>query len=469
MDMLELTILDAAAALAKGEFTAVEYARRLLDRASRLSSLNAFIHLDGEAVLASARAADERRGRGEKCGPLQGIPLAFKDNLDTAGVPTTAGTPGLRGNRPARNAPVVQKLLDAGAIVFGKANMHELAFGITSNNAAFGPARNPWSVTRIAGGSSGGTGVAVSARMVPGGIGTDTGGSIRIPAALCGIVGFRPTVGLWSQTGIVPISHTRDTAGPMARSVGDCVLLHRVVTGGSEVLAPASLRGTRLGVPRGHFWADLEGDTARVCERVLAVLRDAGAELVEADIPDVARLEGAAGFPIALHETVGDLNAYLRDHGLGLDFPALVRECASPDVAGLLRGLAGSGAIPEVAYRQALDVDRPALQRAYRLYFQSQGVDAVVFPSTPLPATPIGEDETVMLNGAAVSTFAAFIRNSSPGSVAGLPGLSLPAGLTSTGLPVGIEFDGPVGSDDRILALGLAVEPLLPVLLPPPC
>ncbi len=462
MDVTSFTIEDAATALHTGRIGAEEYARTLLDRAAQFASLNAFILIEPDRVIAQAREADARKGRGGSLRPLHGVPLAIKDNLDTEGMETTGGTPGLRGNVPARNAPVVQRLVDAGAVVFGKANMHELAFGITTNNRAFGPARNPWDPERIAGGSSGGTGVAVSARIVPGGIGSDTGGSVRVPAALCGIVGLRPTVGLWSQSGIVPISHTRDTAGPMTRSVRDCALLHRVVMD-SRVPVPAAapLRGVRLGVPRADFWADLESETQRLCEGVLEALRAEGAVLVEADIADVMRLEGASGFPIALYETVVDLNAYLREHGLPMDFAALAAKCESPDVAGLLQGLASGGAIPEAVYRRAMEVERPALQETYRQYFAKQRVDAVIFPTTPLPAAKIGEDDTVMLNGRAVPTFPTFIRNSSPGSVAGIPGLSLPVGLTSARLPVGIELDGPAGSDDRLLALGQAIEALV--------
>ena len=210
MDPTALTISEAAAAIRRGEMTALAYAEALLAQAEKAASLNAFIHHDPEQVRAAARAADAKGGAG--AGPLHGVPLALKDNLDTADMPTTGGTPGLKGHRPKRNAEVVQKLLDAGAIAFGKANLHELAYGITNNNAAFGAARNPYDPTRIPGGSSGGVGAAVGARIVPGGIGSDTGGSVRVPAALCGIVGFRPTTGRWSQAGVVPISHTRDTA-----------------------------------------------------------------------------------------------------------------------------------------------------------------------------------------------------------------------------------------------------------------
>lgn len=482
-DIAGLTLTAAVAALHSGKLGAREYAESLLSRARRYSQFNAFIHIDPEQVMRDAKTADSRRARGEPLGALHGVPLALKDNLNTAGVATTAGTPGLRGNIPQRNAVVVQSLLDAGAIAFGKANMHELAFGITSNNRAFGAARNPWDAQRIPGGSSGGTAAAVSARIVPAGIGSDTGGSVRVPAALCGIVGFRPTMGLWSQSGIVPISHTRDTAGPMTQTVADAMLLHSVVTGrpfpnsgaspgtraraSGELGPPISLQGLRLGVPRGHFWENLDSDTSRVCEAALTRLREAGAVLIEADIVDVARLDNAAGFPIALFEAVTDLNEYLRNQGLKFDFAELAAKCESPDVAGLLQSLCGAGAIPEAVYQQAMTVDRPALQAAYQRYFESQRVEAVLFPATPRTASMVGEDETVQLNGAAVSTFATFIRNSGPGSVAGIPGLSLPVGLSASRLPIGLELDGAAGTDVRLLEIGRAVEAVMTVLPAP--
>jgi indoleacetamide hydrolase len=361
---------------------------------------------------------------------------------------------------------VVQKLLDAGAIVFGKTNLHELAYGITNNNAAFGPARNPYDPSRIPGASSGGVGVAVAARMAPGGIGSDTGGSVRIPAALCGIVGFRPTTGRWPQAGVVPISHTRDTAGPMTRSVADCELIDAVVTG-SRSGAAVSLKGLRLGVPRAHFWAPLDAEVARLMEGMLAALKEAGAVLVEADIADVGRLDNEAGFPIALYETVADLDAYLAGHGSPMRYAELVAQCASPDVAGLLQSLHGAGAIPAAAYRHALDVQRPQLQAAYRDHFARHDLAALVLPTTPLAAAPIGDDETVALNGERVPTFPTFIRNTSPGSVAGIPGISVPAALTKAGLPLGLELDGPAGSDAQLLAIARAVEALLPKMPAP--
>src|SRR6185312_3801770 len=341
MPLEELTVRTAAAMIRRGELTAESYVAELLERCAAAEALNAFASLDAERALAAARQADEHRSAGAPLGPLHGVPLVLKDNLDTADLATTGGTPALRGNRPRSNGAVVQRLLDAGAILLGKTNMHELAFGVTNHNAAFGPARNPYDLARIPGGSSGGTGVAVAARLAPAGIGTDTGGSVRVPAALCGIVGFRPTTGRWSQSGIIPISHTRDTAGPMTRNIADASLLDSIVTGEEMVPALASLRGVRLGVPRAYFYDDLDADVARTTEALLARLDAAGAVLVEGEVRRVGELDLAAGFPIALYEAIGDLNRYLQDHEIGVDLEQLVSQVASPDVREILSGALG--------------------------------------------------------------------------------------------------------------------------------
>ena len=457
-EVSDWTASEALREIGAGRISSREYAEALLARCREAGGLNAFIHLEPQQVLDSAaRVASQAGGR------LAGLPVPLKDNFDTRDMPTTGGTPGLRDHRPRRNAPVVQRLVDEGAYVMGKLNMHELAFGITSNNTAFGPVRNPCDPSRIPGGSSGGSGAAVAARMAPVAMGTDTGGSVRIPAALCGVAGLRPTTGRYSQAGIVPISNTRDTAGPLARSVEDLALFDSVIAGAPDALPDIDLKDARIGVPRGHFFENLHPDTARVAEEALAALAAAGAVLVDADMPEVPKLDEAAGFPIALYETVPGLDRYLSEHGLPIDFAALARSAASPDVAGLLQGLSTEeGAIPEPVYREALERARPALQAAYAEYFASNGVIAAIFPTTPLPAAPIGEDETVELNGARVPTFLTFIRNTGPSSVAGIPGLTLPAGLSADGLPIGMELDGPAGSDRALLALGAAVEAVLP-------
>jgi mandelamide amidase len=462
-DLHELGVMEAASAIRSGEITAEALATALLRRAKELNSLNAFVTLDEAVVLDAARTADKHRSSGKPLGPLHGVPIALKDNINTAAFPTTAGTPGLQRHRPKANAPVAQALTDAGGIVFGKVGMHELAYGITSNNARFGAIRNPFSPKHVPGGSSGGSGAAVGARIVPASIGSDTGGSIRVPAAFCGVMGFRPTVLRWQQVGIVPISATRDTAGPLARNAADLAAIDAAVTGQAGALAATSLNGLRIGVPRLYFWEDLEPETARICEAALDTLRHAGAVLVEADLSSIGKINEAVSFTVALYETKRDLNRYLEGEGLSQRFADIVAEVASPDVKAVLSSLLDPAtAVPEQAYRDAITTHRPKLVELYRDYFATQNVAAVVFPTTPLPAPLIGEDETVMLNGRAVPTFMTVIRNTDPGSNAGIPGVSVPVGVTSSGLPVGLAFDGRSGSDRDLLSLALAVEAVLP-------
>ena len=229
------------------------------------------IVLDSAGAMAAARRIDAMRDSGNTLPRLAGLPIVVKDNINTANLPTTGGTAALRGVQPKSNAPSLQKLLDAGAIVIGKSNLHELAFGITSTNLTpfAGAVKNPYDRTRIPGGSSGGTAAAIAARIVPAGLGTDTGGSTRVPAALCGIVGLRPSVGnggaqrrYTDTNAVVPISHTRDTVGPMARTVADVALLDAVITG-SPLATAVPLRGLRIGVPA-SFWAGMDSQLAAV-------------------------------------------------------------------------------------------------------------------------------------------------------------------------------------------------------------
>lgn len=458
MDLLELGAAQAASVLQTGEFSAADYAEALIAQAESHASLNAFIYFDAKQVRRAARDADAKRTAGNELGPLHGVPLALKDNIDVAGIPNTGGTPALRNNVPARNAPVAQRLFDAGAICLGKANLHELAFGTTTNNAAFGPTHNPYDPTRIPGGSSGGTGAAIAARMAPAGLGSDTGGSVRIPAGLCGIVGFRPTTGRYPGAGIVPIAHTRDTAGPMARRVEDIVLLDGIISGSSAAVERPSLKGLRIGIPRGYFYEDNDEAVLVAVEQAMQRWRGYGVELIEADIPDIQAAHEAANFPVILHEAVDDIGRYLRDHGLRMDFAAVVEKVASPDVQGILRPLLDDGAIPHEVYLDALNTHRPRLQQIYRDYFATHGVAAVAFPTTPIAAEPIGADQRSMEEGDDKPAFQKYDRNVSPASNAGIPSLSLPVGMTAGGLPVGITLDAPEGTDASLLALGLAIE-----------
>ena len=463
-DLHELGVVESAAAIRSGEITAEVLAAALLQRAKALNALNAFMNLDEAIVLEAARTADLHQASGKALGPLHGVPIALKDNINTSAFPTTAGTPALSRHRPKANAPVAQALIDAGAIVFGKVGMHELAYGITSNNAGFGAIHNPFDPKHVPGGSSGGSGAAVGARIVPASIGSDTGGSIRVPAAFCGVLGFRPTVRRWPQAGIVPISATRDTAGPLARKAADLAAIDAVVTRADPALATPPLKGLRIGLPRSHFWEDIEPETARICEAALDTLRYAGAVLVEADLPNIWAINEAVSFTVALYETKRDLDGYLEGESLSLRFADILAEVASPDVKGVLASLLDPAtAVPEQAYHDAITAHRPKLIDLYRGYFAARNVNSVVFPTTPLPAPLIGDDKTVMLNGYELPTFMTVIRNTDPGSNAGIPGISVPVGVTSGGLPVGLAFDGPSGADRDLLGLALALEAVFPV------
>lgn len=449
--LLKLSAREAGRRIAAGELTAELYCAAVEAQADALNSLNIFISRNLD-LARQARAVDESRARGENLGPLAGVPLIIKDNLDVAGLATSAGTPALRDRRPVADAPVVAALKRAGALVLGKANMHELAFGVTSDNAAFGRVGNPWNPAATAGGSSGGTAAGVAGGAAPAGIGTDTAGSIRIPSALCGLCGLRTTVGRWSTRGVVPLSHSRDAPGPMARTMEDVALLDAVVTGEPQAEA-ASLAGLRLGVPRRHFWEMLDSETAPVAEAALRRLAEAGAVLVEIDLSEAVAATGRIGRAIHMGEVIADIAAYLAEGGSDISVEDVVAGVASPDVQ--ISVAMALKADPE-AYRQAMQVDRPALRRIYEQAFS--GVEAAIFPTTPLPARPLGPDITVQWNGQTAPARAAYVRNIDPISAAGWPGLSLPIGLTAGGMPVGLELDGLAGSDRRLIGLGLAME-----------
>lgn len=459
MHAADLPITALRELLDSRALTCLDLVDQFIARTEAAVALNAYASFDAAALREQARQADARLAAGERL-PLLGIPVALKDNIDAVGLPCAVGTDALQGREPRADAELVRRLRAAGALVAGKAGMHELAFGITNHNAVTGAVHNPWDASRIPGGSSGGSGAVVAARLVPAAIGTDTGGSVRVPASLCGAVGLRPTVGRVPGEGIAPISATRDTGGPIARSVRDCALLDSVLTGDLTPLAVAQLEGVRIGVPRRPFWDDLDPGVREVADRALEAMRRAGAELVEMDLPGVLEASSEAGFPIALFEFVRDMRHYLDSRARGVTLEALIAGVGSPDVAGAVGTLLSGGGIPEPVYEQALQARR-RLQQLYQAAFAQHRIEALVFPTTPRTAARIGEDETVELNGRAQPTFLTFIRNTDPGSNAGIPGLTLPAGLAA-GLPVGLALDGPAGSDRRLLAIAAAVEAVLP-------
>ena len=467
------TAADIIAAIRAKTISAVSVVQAAIDRADEVKDLNALIILNQDAALAAARSVDA----GATSGALAGLPIVVKDNINTRDMPTSAGTPALQHARPINNAPSLQKLLDAGAIVIGKANMHELAFGITSTNLASfaGVVKNPYDKTRIPGGSSGGTSAAIAAGIVSCGLGTDTGGSTRVPAALTGTVGLRPSVGNGGAERryddanlVVPISHTRDTVGPMGRTVADVALLDSIITG-TAMVAAAPLRGKRLGIAA-SFWSGLDRELEAVVNAAREKLADAGVVLVEADIEGLFELNGKVSFPVALHEPIADLAAYLTASGIsGITLADIAKAIASPDVQGAFGAITADAF--GAAYPDVISVHRPALQKLYEAYFRDHHLDGLLFPTTIAPAPLIdaekGSGEMSINGGAPVSTFETLIRNTDPGSNAGLPGLSLFAGMTAGGLPVGLEIDGPVGSDANLIGLGLAIEAVLGSAPPP--
>lgn len=450
--------------MASGRLAVAEYVEPFASRMEAHAGLNALIHGDGEGLRAAARRLDEARRGGAEPGPLFGLPLVVKDNIDTVDMPTSGGTAALRGRFPKNNAGVVSALLGAGAILAGKAGLHELACGTTSDNAVFGPIRNPYDLEMIPGGSSGGTAVAIAARMAPLGLGSDTGGSARIPAALCGVAGMRPSSGRYDGRGVINLSPSRDTIGPMGRGVADLAVLDAAITGETDLPDPPEIRGLRLGVPRARFWDDLDGELEAVMDAALTRLSREGAHLVEAEIPDIDALTDAVSFAIVMYEMPRALTAYLEANGYGLTLDDLVAAVASPDVREMMAHFFDEAPVTAEAYAEARRLGLPRLRRAFESYFADHRLDAIVIPATQAPARPLPVADTITINGKEFPTFLSYIRNTDPSSAAGLPCLSIPAGLTASGLPVGLELQGTWNSDRRLLAIAAAVEEVLPDL-----
>jgi mandelamide amidase len=403
-DLTQLSLTDAATLIREGMVTSAELTQAYIARADANPGLNAYIVLDRVGAMAAARRADADVVARKSLGTLHGVPLVVKDNTHVAGLPNTAGTPALRGFVPKENAPTVQKLVDAGAVILGKTSMHELAFGISGYNEGFFTAepigtRNPYDRTRIAGGSSSGTGAAIGGRLAPGGLGSDTGGSVRIPAALSGGAGLRPTIGRYSQDGVTPISHSRDTVGPMGQTVADVALLDSVITGGRPP-APAPVSGVRLGVYRGYFFKDLDVDTRAVMEASFEKLRRVGITIVDVEMPDLQKANDAASFPVALYEAYDDLKAYLAKYQTGLSVEQVAAAIASKDVKATYDGLVVPRKLPgpngvvdaAPAYAAAMRDARPALLKIYTDTFQRYGIDALIGPTTPAVAATQGPE-----------------------------------------------------------------------------
>lgn len=464
---VSLTASEALVAMENGWLTSAEYVDILIERIEAHPEINAFIHLDAEGARVAAAEADTMRAAGNSMGALHGLPIILKDSINTAEMPTTAGTPSLDGFQSVNNAPVVQALVDAGAIILGKTNLHELSAGFTTNNFHTDATRNPYDFDRIPGGSSGGNSAALAARFAPLAIGEDTGGSVRVPSALTGTLGFRPTSGRYSQEGVVPISSTLDTLGPMARDVADLALADAVITGDPPGLGPVAIEDLRIGVPESFFRDNLDPTVAWAFDRALTRLEQAGATLVFADLPGAGEPSLQAFEAVSFFEAPIELATYLAVEATGVALIELIENIESPDVAELF-AIAASGVVTEDLYLQVVNQLLPLLRGMYLDYLDSNDLDVVIYPTTVLPAAPIGQDETVILNGEPVSTFAAYLHNAHYAPVVGVPAVTLPIGQRIRNLPAGgMDIVGVPGDDRRLLAIADAISEVLPRIRPP--
>ena len=448
------TILEASAALRAGKVSSVELTKQCLLNIERLEpKLNAFITVTAEYALAQAKKADDELANGTDRGPLHGIPISLKDLYRTKGIRTTGGSLLYRDHVPDYDCAVVEKLNAAGAVMVGKTGLHELAYGVTSNNPHFGPVRNPWNTECIPGGSSGGAGAAVSAGMSFLSMGSDTGGSIRIPASYCGTVGLKPTYGLVSRYGVLPLGSSLDHMGPLNSCVRDAALTLAAIVGEDErdessvarattsYLPPENidLKGIRIGVPDNFF-------TERVDPAVMARLRamvqlaaGLGAQAEVVRVPDMEAIN-VIGRVILLSEASALMEPHAKDRtSFGTDVRALLDQ-------GML--------LPATDY-----VNAQRLRSVYRRHFLElfQSIDVLFTPTTPLTAPKIGQ-ATVLLDGQEEDTRLASTRFVRGINVVGFPALSIPCGFDKVGLPIGLQIVGKPFDEVTILRVGAVLE-----------
>ena len=486
-ELTRLTAAEIAARIASGEVSAEEVTTAHLARIDAVDEkVHAFLHVDREGALAQAREVDAKRARGERLGPLAGVPLALKDIFTTRGVPTTAGSKILEGWIPPYDATVTRRLRDADVVILGKTNMDEFAMGSSTENSAFGPTANPWDLTRVPGGSGGGSSAALAAFEAPLAIGTDTGGSIRQPAAVTGTVGVKPTYGGVSRYGMIAFSSSLDQAGPCARTVLDAALLHEVIAGhdpldSTSIDAPVppvveaarngSVAGMRVGVVKEFAGEGYQAGVMQRFTEAVELLRELGAEVVEVSCPSFDRAL-AAYYLIAPSECSSNLARFdAMRYGLRVgddgsrsaeEVTSLTRAAGFGDEVKrriMLGTFALSSGYYDAYYGSAQKV-RTLIARDFEAAFggdgEGRGVDVLVSPTTPTTAFPIGErvDDPMAMYLADLCTI--------PVNLAGITAMSLPCGLApEDGLPVGLQIIAPALADDRLYRAGAAVEAAL--------
>ena len=479
--MINQTAAQMADALAKGETTSVELTQAHLDRIAAVDGqVKAFLHVDSEGALAQAKDVDARRAKGEKLSPIAGVPLALKDVLAQKGVPTTAGSKILQGWRPPYDSTVVSKLKDAGVVIMGKTNMDEFAMGSSTENSGYGPTFNPWDLSRTPGGSSGGSAAAVSAFEAPLAVGSDTGGSIRQPAALTGIVGVRPTYGAVSRFGLIAYSSSLDQAGPFGRTVLDTALLHEVMAGhdakdATSINAPVpavvnaaksgDVKGMKIGVIKQLQGEGYQKGVQTRFDESLQVLASLGAEIVEVDCPSF-EYALAAYYLIAPSECSSNLARFdAMRYGLrtgDVDGASAEAVMSATRDAGfgrevkrriILGTYALSSGYYDAYYGSAQKIRTLIIQDYAKAFAQA---DVLVSPTAPTTAYRIGEkvDDPMAMYLGDVATI--------PVNLAGICGMSLPAGLADEdNLPVGFQIMAPAMQDQRLYQAGAALEAAL--------
>ena len=449
------TLAGVARAIRARRVSPVEVTRTLLDRIERYDGrINSFITVLGAEAFKAARAAEREIQKGAYRGPLHGIPFAAKDLFLTRGVRTTCGSQILADFVPQEDATVVERLRAAGAILLGKLNMHEFAYGTTSVNPHYGPVRNPWDRERIAGGSSGGSAAALAASFALLTLGTDTGGSIRIPSALCGVCGLKPTYGRVSRHGAHPLCWSLDHVGPMARSVEDLAIALRAIAG-HDPRDPASararvpdygralrrdLKGVRVGLPRGLYFDRLQDEVRGAVNEAAGALRRLGARVQEVDVPGLADASTAA-FITLFAEAASSLERWHRER--------------PEDLGADVRGRLDVGAeVTATEYLKAQRVRRVARARFLRAF---ERVDVLVTPQLPITA-PLMTEAHVTIDGTSEAVPAALTRFTRITNLVGLPSLSVPCGFSAAGLPIGLQVVGAPFDEPTVLRVGHAYE-----------
>ena len=464
-DLAFASIAEVARLYRKRKLSPVDVTKLMLARIDQLNpKLNAYITVTHEQALAQAKKSEAelfaprgRKGHRDR-GPLHGIPISLKDNIYTKDIRTTAGSKILKDFVPLHDAVVWAKLKEAGAILLGKTNLHEFAYGVTTNNPHYGPTRNPWDLARIPGGSSGGSAAALAAGLCYSSIGTDTGGSIRIPASLCGIVGVKPGIGRVSAEGVIPLSPRLDFVGPLARTVADAALLldpiflrgRREPPLSALQKLPKRINKFRLGLPQEFFLDLVSDDVRRVFDQAVRTLQKQGAQVKEISIPSLGETEEAGN-----HIAWAEATHYHQQAGW---FPGRAGDYGEDVRTRLEMGTKVSA----TSYLQALEF-REKFIRQFSLAMAEAEIQSLLVPTTAI-AAPLVNEESTFIGEVNHPTRALLLRLNRPANLAGIPAISIPCGLTAAGLPVGLQLIGSVTDEPLLLRIAQVAQAIMPVL-----